>query len=102
MAPPERVAEWDGVNLRPSLPSFPQVGESRKLTGLAIGIIAEIGNAILGAVLHWAVAAPSELFISAATAITGIVGFHQAAQGASDRAKWQSGPGGNRPPDPPL
>ena len=90
------------MNLRPSMSAFPKVSESRKLSGLVLGIIAQLVNAVGGAGLHWMIGAPTDLFISSATAITGIVGFHQAAQGASDRAKWQSGAGVNRPPEPPA
>ena len=67
--------------------------ESRKLSSLIIGICAELINALMGSALIFALNAPVELFMTTAGTIASLVGFHQAAQGASDRAKWQSGNG---------
>lgn len=81
--------------------NFPKVAESRKLSGLLIGIVAELGNAVIGSVLHFVMGAPIELFLTTSGTIASLVGFHQAAQGASDRAKWQSTPGAGSSAEPP-
>lgn len=79
-----------------NVPALPKVAESRKLTGLALTILAMIAVLIIFIVCTALFGTPWEPCRDILAFITGASGSHQLSQGASDVSKWRSQ---NQPPN---